>query len=551
MKRITLSLFGPFSVVSDNGQDLTPSSTKACGLLALLATGRAHRRSRAWLQDKLWSDRAPRQAAGSLRQALVEARRALGIHAQALVADRSMIALDHERIRIAFDRTCPSSEAEFLQGIDLRDPEFETWLRDMRAHYAQATAAAAQPTAPLPNSSSDAPQPGFHGPAIALIAAGDGGADARLLETLFIDAAAHSMREVLEIHVYTILTTATPRTIPSPGSLIVTVKAFVCGVDQLGLRVTLEEAGTLRSFWAEHAMVALPLSLMSENVACLALVHRLLQALTRNLAPAVSGGGPTGREAAAQVTAIAGLRKMFSMRHSELLEAEHMFAAAIEREPRGLYYAWRAQLAVIRFVELAADDVLVLKAECAEHCARAMELEPLNSHVLAAVANAKMLLERDLEASTLLSQQAVSANRANPLAWWSWANVTLYRGELEMAHAAAVIAQSLTERSSLKFWADFQRSLTAALTGRREEAIRFGTSASALAPSFRPPLRYLVALHAARGDRDATLDAAEQLRRIEDSFSIDKLLFDPEYPVSLMRKTSLLTAETVSRLDII
>ncbi|MEM9902654.1 MAG: hypothetical protein AAF865_15005 [Pseudomonadota bacterium] len=511
--------------------------------MALLATGRAHRRSRAWLQDKLWSDRAPRQAAGSLRQALVEARRALGIHAQALVADRSMIALDHERIRIALDRNCPSSEAEFLQGLDLRDPEFETWLRDMRAHYAQAAA-------PLPISSSDAPQPGFHGPAIALIAAGDGGADARLLETLFIDTAAHSMREMLEIHVYTILTTATPRTIPSPGSLIVTVKAFVCGVDQLGLRVTLEEAGTLRSFWAEHAMVALPLSLMSENVACLALVHRLIQALTRNLAPAVSGDGPTRRDAAAQVTAIAGLRKMFSMRHSELLEADRMFAAAIEREPRGLYYAWRAQLAVIRFVELAADDVLALKAECAEHCARAIELEPLNSHVLASVANAKMLLERDLEASTLLSQQAVSANRANPLAWWSWANVTLYRGELEMAHSAAVLAQNLTERSSLKFWADFQRSLTAALTGRREEAIRFGTSASALAPSFRPPLRYLVALHAARGDRDATVGAADQLRRIEDSFSIDKLLFDPEYPVSLMRKTSLLTAETVSRLDI-
>lgn len=579
-KTVTVSLFGPFLVTAVDGADLTPTSAKACALLALVATGRGQRRSRAWLQDKLWSDRGPRQASGSLRQALVEARRALGAHSDVLIADRSSVALDTGAVHVPDRGAGPDSETEFLQGVDVRDSEFEAWLREMRAYFDSAraevaigvvagTATGATPGAsPAPGpgrpSPTDAPHPpGRPRPAedrtrdaaasavaVAFLASGEGGADARLLETLFIDTAAHSIREVFELNLYTIQPNTSPEVIPAPGTLLVTAKAFVCGAGVLGLRVTLEEAGTLRSHWVEHASLSLPLSLTSENIACLALAHRLVQALARTLTLTRDRAGRSFADREAQMLAVTGFRKMFSMRHNELEAARVLLAQAIERDPRGLYYAWLSQLAVIRFVERQTEDTASLAAECAEHSARALEFEPTNSHVLAAVANAKIFLERDIDASTLLSQHAVAANRANPLAWWSWANVTLYRGELEMAHAAAVTAQNLSERSSLKFWADFQRSLTAAVTGRTAEAIHYGTSASTLAPSFRPPLRYLLALHAATGSAQAAAQAARRLKSIERDFSIDRLLFDPDYPVSLMRRAQLVSPEIIKPVNI-
>lgn len=65
--RVRIHLTGPFRVEGADGTDRTPKSSKGCGLLALLACHPQTRRSRSWLQSKLWSDRAPEQAAASLR----------------------------------------------------------------------------------------------------------------------------------------------------------------------------------------------------------------------------------------------------------------------------------------------------------------------------------------------------------------------------------------------------------------------------------------------------------------------------------------------------
>lgn len=136
---LEIHLFGPFRVETRDGQQLTPRSAKACALLALLASQPNLEHTRAWVQDKLWSDRGRDQATASLRQALSQMRRELGPAASALSVSRSRIGLIAGRVSI--HDADPGTGAEFLEGMDVRDPEFEDWLRTERTRRAKATQA--------------------------------------------------------------------------------------------------------------------------------------------------------------------------------------------------------------------------------------------------------------------------------------------------------------------------------------------------------------------------------------------------------------------------
>jgi hypothetical protein len=134
---LILDLVGPFQLRNTQGVNLTPRSQKAQGLLALVGTSRNLRRSRTWLQDKLWSDRGREQGAASLRQCLCEIRSVLRSHATCFRTESGWISLDPDRILVNAKPAEGSGggDAEFLEGVDVRDPEFEDWLRSQRAFY--------------------------------------------------------------------------------------------------------------------------------------------------------------------------------------------------------------------------------------------------------------------------------------------------------------------------------------------------------------------------------------------------------------------------------
>ena len=67
---VFLDLVGPLCLRDAAGMDLTPRGRKSQGSPALVAVSPALRRSRSWLQDKLWSDRPQEQGSASLRQYL-------------------------------------------------------------------------------------------------------------------------------------------------------------------------------------------------------------------------------------------------------------------------------------------------------------------------------------------------------------------------------------------------------------------------------------------------------------------------------------------------
>jgi TolB-like protein len=140
-RKLELRLVGPVRLTGPDGADLTPRGTKTQGLLVLVGSAPNLRRSRAFLQDKLWSDRGAEQGSASLRQSLVELRRALAAHRDCLVTESNMVALNPDRVSVVMtpqpDDWGPLGDSpEFADGLDIADPEFEHWIRDQRTAFA-------------------------------------------------------------------------------------------------------------------------------------------------------------------------------------------------------------------------------------------------------------------------------------------------------------------------------------------------------------------------------------------------------------------------------
>src|SRR5262245_34627396 len=158
--KVRIQVVGAFAVHGPAGDDRTPRGRKACAIIAMLALSPENKRSRAWLQDKLWSTRAPEQGAASLRQSIHEARTALGDDKDLILADKFSLSLDRRRCTVDLDDDPNSgvrSGAELLEGLDLGDDEFEEWLREQRALFRRRKPNGVHPVAKTAPSAKDAP----------------------------------------------------------------------------------------------------------------------------------------------------------------------------------------------------------------------------------------------------------------------------------------------------------------------------------------------------------------------------------------------------------
>lgn len=139
---LRLNLIGRMTVSTPEGEVIKISSKRGRALLALLAVAPSGQRERRWLQYKLWSTRGDREGSASLRQCLSGLKRAFGDRADVLIRDRTSVGLDLTRIDIDVDNL-PAliankpvhANSEFLEGLDIADPEFDDWLREQRSFW--------------------------------------------------------------------------------------------------------------------------------------------------------------------------------------------------------------------------------------------------------------------------------------------------------------------------------------------------------------------------------------------------------------------------------
>ncbi|MBL4588699.1 MAG: hypothetical protein JKY11_01295 [Alphaproteobacteria bacterium] len=230
------------------------------------------------------------------------------------------------------------------------------------------------------------------------------------------------------------------------------------------------------------------------------------------------------------------IRSLFKMRPSAAAEADKLFAAAFATSPRGLYLAWRAQCLTITKAERYSSDLEALEEQAEGLCAQALELEPNNSMVLATVANTQGQLFRNHEGSYGLAKRAVQLNPSNPMAWWALSSSSVYIGDTEASLRHAIQASRLVTTLPNKFWWDNQLFGSALVGGKLKLALAFAEECHAQNPSFRPPLRYLIAMYSNIGLRRDAEKAISLLQSLEPDFSVHRLINDKAYPASLIHR---------------
>lgn len=511
---------GPFCLMAQDGSDHTPRNRKAQALLALLATSPSLRRSRPWLQDKLWSQSSNERGNASLRQTLTAIRKSLNGTVEVLTTSRLDVGLNREAVRVQWDKSPEGMERGFLEGIDVADPEFEDWLRTMR-HSGRAR--------PQPLSAPVSDKPRWK------VALSCDSADLPTPATLgCLDMIEQILREQGELEL-----TEDPKDESADRLVHVSLRLLAGQGETAALRLSATDPQLNRQIWAETWMIPIGFQPGNQDVNMMALVFRLQSELTRYMAQTRN---LIGTDACPPLVLGAAIPRIFSFQPSELDLAARMLSENMDSHNAAQFLGWQAQIAVINLIEQFTDAPEACIERGKMLAAKAIEADPMNSVVLSTAANARVLLDRgDTSSGGDLAQLAVRVNPANPFAWWAYSNVSIYAGNTSDALKSARIASRLAALTPLQFWCDFQLGLAALAVGDLEVAKRALETSASLAPQFRPPRRYLLAIYAHHGELEKASRMVVQLKKLEPSFSLDGFVNDPLYPISLVRKENMLT----------
>ena len=330
---VTLKLYGRPKVNAQDGRDVTPRSAKAIALLSLLATSKDHSRARRWCETMLWPEHTPEKASGSLRQVLHILRKSMGEYH--IKANRSFIRL----LDIQLDDSAKQSAHEFLEGIDVDEPEFNDWLSAERGR--------APKVANLENAGATAPQaPQINRRHFLMIQADTQGLDRKsaFLCMALSEAIGSTVSEFGEMAVFEKRShgsSASTTSGTTETGLNIEVDVIPHRSDFI-MRISLKSATTGRVYWTHRAHT--PEFDGFDSAWFQELTFRAVEA-----AYAATATAPETAYAEAHVAKA--LRSMFRFDKASLRDAETHLEQAISMIPSSNYHAWKVMLHQIKGVE--------------------------------------------------------------------------------------------------------------------------------------------------------------------------------------------------------
>lgn len=532
--RLHLTLIGTFRLTCDRGVDRTPRAAKARGLLALLGTARDHRRARRWLEARLWSDRSPEQASGSMRQALYEIRQALGPHGALLGASRDMIWLEETSTDIEADPAAAQraieAGGEFLEGLDLRDPGFDDWLVVERARFTP-------PERVAPRTRGAAAQ------RLPFLMQVDGrqGSPGAFLSTALSSEVARLISDLAEVEVYHLA--------PGKSDVVAPVKGLRLGIEaaQYGASVylvaTITNIAQRRVAWTRRLRLPQDPMAAMESSDFAQVAYEAAEAAHAALALAVEPDSETwaqGRQAQA-------VRAIFTFDREQLWRADRLLKESVDVMPTAQAWAWRAFLRQTLLMERQMTGFAEARAEAEGFAHKALAFPGRHSIVLALISQTSAMLAMDAGAAMATAREAVALNPLSPYAHYALAAAHLRGGQLAEARQHGHQAILISASSHNAFFFQGISALIALAEGDLETCRQVYAAIAVRAPQFRPPLRALTALSLARGEAAEAARYAAQLARVEPGFTLDTLLYDEGYPAVTMRMMGLLQAAHARR----
>jgi DNA-binding SARP family transcriptional activator len=549
---LVIQVIGAFRLLAHDGEDLTPLGRKARALLAILALTPTRRRSRPALQDKLWSDRGPEQGAASLRTTLTEIRKALGEHYRdCLVSDLHGIGLAAGRVTVDIDDADLSELArmveppQLLEDVDVADEEFEDWLRNQRAAFEHRIAASRAALDTVTVSPGPALEPELK-PRCAPAAMPRQTAApiprpwVRLLPPLTVSSEIGLfLSRLVGSHIAQGLADHWGIDVRDDGrgphGVQARVDALPVSRDVAVTIVLLSAEGTLQ-LWSGSETISQENGLVYNTVQLLALVNRAVdvagQCLSRiDSSPDVSR---------AFLRAFEAVQRMFKIDLPEIARADALLGEAYELDAKPVYLAWRAYSRIFYVGTHIHVDRSRAVEEAEEYARRAIEADPHNATVLALASYVHSFIFNNFALGHELAELSVKCNPAHPLGHAFLGRAKSYLGDHEAGFAATRRGLDLSGQAPYRYNLYALHGITALLSGRFDEAVRAGEIACALAPTFRPPQRFLVPLYLHAGKRDQARETFESLRRLEPTFSLE-VMREPSYPSAGIRASGLLT----------
>ncbi|MBF9032530.1 hypothetical protein HKCCE3408_19195 [Rhodobacterales bacterium HKCCE3408] len=530
-----LQLVGSVRLTGEDGSDLTPRAVKARAVLAMLASVPERRRSRRWIESRLWSDRGAEQASGSLRQALMQIRRALGPHSDRLGADREDVWIEGMELDLDADTAALQAGREFLEGFDIPDDAFEDWLRQERAIRSGMPVATG---AVAPRRNAMTPFLGIEAPVMPLILAPGLSASTPegFLGHAVADAIGGLVTEFAEVEIFAPNDGAAEIALPERG-LTVSVDCLP-GDGDSHVRVALSDSQSGKVYWSRGTILS---GGPSEALGSDEFPQIVFQA-----ADAAFGAAARmprlGTDATwADAKMAAAVRAMFTFDRARVAEADTLLAEVLDAAPNARAYAWRAQLRQIAAVERIDEDWDRLTAEADEFARKALEFPEPNALVLALTSMIRVMLDGDPDIGFALAEGAVNASPYNAFSHAAISSALLRSGDPEAALSAARRGARIAGRSVFQPWWQTLCGLACMSLGRNEEARGHFQAAYARAPAFRAPMRHLYVLHKAAGRFDHADRTLNALRRLEPDFSLTRVRDDPGYPAATLRGSNLIT----------
>lgn len=517
-----MSLQGRFSIVDGAEEELKLQSAKGQALVALLCCSPDMKRTRVWLQDMLWSDREHEQASGSLRQTLSQLKKSLNVNGDLLLADRNCVWLDEDRIRVS--DTDSGSDVQFLEGLNVRDKAFSAWLEDQRIKHGGV---AAHPL-PVGQGLMSIQRPANE----TLIVSTFSGSDEidHVVSQVVAGKIAQNLRETLGIEVL----------IDQPGdegrSAGLAIKVGVASKDESRLvHCQCAKLADGQIFWSGSRTVSSSDLLPQSDDNLSQLVNEVTLATCTMLARA---GQSAGAKSSISVISEA-VRQIFSMDKEQHVLADRALEGISEGSLTGIGLSWRVILRVVMSMERMATDPDKLRDEILEFSRKAEENDPLNSIVLASNAYASLMMFDDVARCVELGQKSTEINASNPFGWLARSFAGIRSDNFEEASQYMARAQMLERISPHRYWWDCMFAISATANSKYTLALNTFERVHAQSPNFKPPLRYMMSLHAANGDHKQANEVLAKLQTAEPDFSVQRLISDEKYPAHILRHTGL------------
>lgn len=523
-QRIQVTVLGHFQVRDGAGAPLTPKGAKNQALLAMLALSPEMTRPRRWLEDKLWSTFGPEQASANLRQALSKLRHALGDASEILQADRTDVRLDPRRVAVdLLEEVVPEDDrTDLLQGMDVRDPEFEDWLRQERAALSAklAKASPSDSRGILINCRVTAEKPGRD----------------QMMGEVLANQIGENIAE--QVRAWRQSETDLPLLSTAPMSDILISTQLIENTDgghALFIKATHQPSA--RILYSKLQQLQRLEDILTAEIGVSRTVFEAADQIIGKLPHVLDKDRPETRSTALSRL---GLYRMFSFEKDALREAYGLMDQAFKRDENGVYLAWASMIRLTQMMEMAEEDQQPLLEEAVDLHYRAMELAPDNVLVHAIVSKVRGTALGDTAGVLDLAQNAVERNPANAFAWRSLADALMLAGDHEGAFDASARACKIARTSPFKHYWDVGHCIISIACNRPQEAIEAGEAAARNAPLSRPAHRHLLALYALEGQLDKAQSVAEKLAKIEPGFTLDRLVNDDSYPVRTLRNKGLL-----------